>query len=75
MSLQARVRSSVQVELRTADRLEERDRKKENVIFVVTLSLSVPLHYVRGQCFQQLSVVQWYLFGHLTAYTPTHAKH
>ncbi len=36
MSLQVRVRSSVQPELdlHTADRLEERDRKKRNVIFV-----------------------------------------
>ena len=36
VSLQARVRSSVQAELdlHTTDRLEERDRKKENVIFV-----------------------------------------
>ncbi len=41
----------------------------------VTLSLSFPLNYVREQCFQQLSAVQWYLFGHLTAHTPTHAEY
>ncbi len=41
---------------------------------LITLSLSVPLNYVRGQCFQQLSAVQWCHFGHLTAYTPEHDK-
>ncbi len=44
------------------------------VSLTVTLSLSAPFNYVRGQCFQQLSLCNGTSVGTLAAYTSNSAK-